>query len=343
MTEQHFMQFALQLAQTGKNQTSPNPLVGCVITKGEDIIGFGAHLKAGDAHAEVNALKIAGDKAEGANVYVTLEPCNHIGKTGACVDALIKAKVAHVFIATLDPNPLVAGKGARRLEEAGIAVSIGLCETEAKALNAPFFHFISQHQPYVTLKQAISLDGKITASEGEQTFITGKKVKEDVHLARAHHDAILVGTNTVCIDDPSLTNRLGTTKKQPIRVIIDRFSKIPATATVFNDKAAPTWLFTTEAKELEHVRVFVLENCSLGNILRRLADEGVMTLYVEAGCGIADAFLQQGFVQKMITYVAPKLLGNDALPMVTSALPRPFTFNEVERIGEDIKITMTVK
>lgn len=242
MSDEQVMQFALSLAKSGSNQTSPNPLVGCVITKNEEIIGFGAHLKFGEAHAEINALKIAGERAEGSKVYVTLEPCSHVGQTGPCVEALIRAQVAHVFIATLDPNPLVAGRGVRRLEEAGITVSIGLCEEEAKALNEAFFYYISHRLPYVTLKQAISLDGKITAEIGKQTAITGRLVQKDVHYTRSTHDAILVGSNTICIDDPSLTNRCSTSNKQPIRIVIDRDGKVPNSAKVFNDKTALTWL-----------------------------------------------------------------------------------------------------
>lgn len=272
MNDKQIMQFAIDLAKSGSNQTAPNPLVGCVITKDQEIIGFGAHLKAGEAHAEINALKIAGEKAQGATVYVTLEPCSHIGQTGPCVEALIQAQVTHVFIATLDPNPLVAGRGVQRLEEAGITVSVGLCEHEARALNEAFFYYISQRLPYVTLKQAISLDGKITAEKGKQTAITGRQVQEDVHNARAVHDAILVGSNTVCIDDPSLTNRLGTSMKRPIRVVIDREGKVPSSAKVLNDNIAPTWLFTAKPRYFAGVRTFVIADCSLRNILRILAD-----------------------------------------------------------------------
>ncbi|WP_042473035.1 bifunctional diaminohydroxyphosphoribosylaminopyrimidine deaminase/5-amino-6-(5-phosphoribosylamino)uracil reductase RibD [Bacillus ndiopicus] len=341
MNDEQIMQFALNLAKSGSNQTSPNPLVGCVITKNEEIVGFGAHLKSGEAHAEINALKIAGEKAKGANVYVTLEPCSHVGRTGPCVEALIQAQVAHVFIATLDPNPLVAGQGVRRLEEAGITVSVGLYEDEAKAINEAFFYYIVHRLPYVTLKQAISIDGKIAAEKGKQTAITGQQVQEDVHYARSIHDAILVGSNTVCIDNPSLTNRLSTSNKQPIRVVIDRDGKVPSSAKIFNDKMTQTWLFTSKPRNLVGVRTFVIEDCSLQNILRTLADEGVMTLYVEAGCQLADVFLQQRLVQKMIIYIAPKLLGDDALSMAT--LQGTFTFTEVEKIGEDIKLTMTMK
>ncbi|KYG91921.1 hypothetical protein A0U40_03000 [[Bacillus] sp. KCTC 13219] len=343
MSDEQVMQFALSLAKSGSNQTSPNPLVGCVITKNEEIIGFGAHLKFGEAHAEINALKIAGERAEGSKVYVTLEPCSHVGQTGPCVEALIRAQVAHVFIATLDPNPLVAGRGVRRLEEAGITVSIGLCEEEAKALNEAFFYYISHRLPYVTLKQAISLDGKITAEIGKQTAITGRLVQKDVHYTRSTHDAILVGSNTICIDDPSLTNRCSTSNKQPIRIVIDRDGKVPNSAKVFNDKTALTWLFTTKSRKLAGVRTFMIEDCSLRNVLRKLADEGIMTLYVEAGCKMADAFLQQQFVQKMIIYIAPKLLGTNALSMTTIALQEAFTFTKVEKIGEDIKLTMMMK
>lgn len=343
MNDEQMMQFALNLAKAGSNQTSPNPLVGCVITKNQEIIGFGAHLKAGEAHAEINALKIAGEKARGATVYVTLEPCSHIGQTGPCVEALIQAQVGHVFIATLDPNPLVAGQGVRRLKEAGITISVGLCEHEARALNEAFFYYISQRLPYVTLKQAISLDGKITAEKGKQTAITGQQVQEDVHHTRAMHDAILVGSNTVCIDDPSLTNRLGTLTKQPIRVVIDRAGNVPSSAKLLNDNVAPTWLFTATPRCFAGIRTFVIADCSLHNILRILADEGIMTVYVEAGCQMADAFLQQRLVQKMILYIAPKLLGAEALSMATRALQGAFTFTEVEKIGEDIKLTLTMK
>ncbi|WPK10920.1 bifunctional diaminohydroxyphosphoribosylaminopyrimidine deaminase/5-amino-6-(5-phosphoribosylamino)uracil reductase RibD [Lysinibacillus louembei] len=341
MNDEQAMQFALNLAKSGSNQTSPNPLVGCVITNNQEVVGFGAHLKSGEAHAEINALKIAGEKAKGANVYVTLEPCSHVGRTGPCVEALIKAQVAHVFIATLDPNPLIAGSGARRLEEAGITVSIGLCEDGAKAINEAFFYYIVHRLPYVTLKQAISIDGKINAEKGQRTAITGKEVQKDVHYARSIHDAILVGSNTVCIDNPSLTNRLSSSNKQPIRVVMDRDGKVPSAAKVFNDKMAQTWLFTSKARNLSGVRTFVIEDCSLRNILRTLADEGIMTLYVEAGSQMADVFLQQRFVQKMIIYIAPKLLGSGALSMAT--LQEEFIFTDVEKIGEAIKLTMTMK
>ena len=344
LTDENYMQTALQLATQAKGQTSPNPAVGCVIVKHNRIVGLGTHLRAGEAHAEIHALHMAGHDAEQATVYVTLEPCQHQGRTGACVDALLQAQVKRVVVATLDANPLVAGSGVKKLRDNGIEVIVGVCEREAQQINEAFFHYITTKMPFVTLKQAISLDGKISANKGQQTAITGNIVQQDVHNARAEHDALLVGSQTILTDNPLLTNRLSANKKQPIRIVIDRQGLLPQHVNVIKDTTVPTWLFTTKSYSFtaHHVRVFLANNWSLEDVLTTIAQAGIMTLYVEGGQQIATSFIQQQLVQRYVLYIAPLLLGTGAVSMAATTTHNQLRIKETATLGNDIKITMEV-
>lgn len=241
MNDQYYMDFAIDLAKRVSGQTSPNPVVGAVIVKHGEIVGFGAHLKAGEAHAEVQAIKMAGlEKTSGATVYVTLEPCSHFGKTPPCSNLLIESRVKRVVIASVDPNPLVAGEGIKKLQDAGIETVVGVCQEKALALNEVFFHYIKTNTPFVTLKTAASLDGKTATYSGESKWITGPDARLDVHHYRHKHDAILVGVETVIKDNPSLTTRLPSGGKNPIRVILDTSLRIPIHSNVLTDGQVDT-------------------------------------------------------------------------------------------------------
>src|SRR5690625_1050476 len=213
------MNFALTLASMATAQTSPNPPVGAVVVKNGEILGFGAHLKAGEAHAEVHALEMAGAKAKGATIYVTLEPCSHHGSTPPCVDLIIERGITRVVVAVLDPNQKVVGSGIAKLKQAGLNVEVGILQKEAEQVNKAFFHYITTQTPFVTVKTAISLDGKTKTATGESKCITGEEARLDVHRYRHVHDAILVGVNTVIADNPSLTTRLPNGGKNPVRTI----------------------------------------------------------------------------------------------------------------------------
>ena len=360
MTDDFYMNFALQLAQVAEGQTNPNPVVGAVIVKDQEIVGFGAHLKAGTPHAEVNALQMAGEKAFGSTIYVTLEPCSHYGKTPPCANALVKAGVKRVVVASLDPNPLVAGKGIGILKKAGIEVTTGVLKEKAEQLNKVFFHFIQHEVPYVTLKQAITLDGKLAAKTGDGEAITGIEVQHDVHQEREKNDAILVGIGTILKDNPSLTNRFGYTKKQPIRVILDTNLSISHDAKVMTEDITPTWIFTGSNVSEErvksllqaHVEIISLskQTISIEEVLKELGKRKIMNLYVEGGSAINASFLKSGYVNQIITYIAPKIFGDDhAIPMIGDLdITRvkdayPLEFKKVEMIGKDIKITSVPK
>ncbi|ETI70097.1 bifunctional diaminohydroxyphosphoribosylaminopyrimidine deaminase/5-amino-6-(5-phosphoribosylamino)uracil reductase RibD [Neobacillus vireti] len=360
MTDEFYMDFALKLAQVAEGQTAPNPVVGAVIVKDGEIIGFGAHLKAGSPHAEVHALQMAGNRAKGSTVYVTLEPCSHYGKTPPCAMALIESGVRRVVIASEDPNPLVAGNGIALMRDAGIEVNTGVLKERADALNEAFFHFILQNKPFVTLKQAITLDGKIAAQTGFGEPITSSEVQQDVHEDREKYDAILVGIGTVLADNPSLTNRLGKTEKQPIRIILDTHLTMPHDKKVIIDGHSPTWIFTGSEAAAEkiasfqqpHVKIIKLSQPTIDitELLTELGKRQVMKLYVEGGKTVNASFLKSGYVNQMITYIAPKIVGgNRAVPMFADLDVRQMTaafklkFKHVEMVGEDLKITSVLK
>ncbi|WML42038.1 bifunctional diaminohydroxyphosphoribosylaminopyrimidine deaminase/5-amino-6-(5-phosphoribosylamino)uracil reductase RibD [Neobacillus sp. OS1-2] len=360
MTDEFYMDFALKLAQVAEGQTAPNPVVGAVMVKDGEIIGFGAHLKAGTEHAEVHALKMAGSRAKGSTIYVTLEPCSHYGKTPPCAMALIESGVERVVIASVDPNPLVAGKGIALLRNAGIEVKTGALKEKADALNEAFFHFIQQNRPFVTLKQAITLDGKLAAQPGFGEKITGSEVQQDVHNDREKQDAILVGIGTILSDNPSLTNRLGKTKRQPIRIILDTHLKMPHDKKVITDGQSPTWIVTGSDAAAEkiasfhqpHVKIIQLSTRAIDitELLAELGKRQVMKLYVEGGKTVNASFLKSGFVNQMITYVAPKIVGgNRAVPMFADLdvqqmeYAYELNFQQVEVIGGDLKITSVLK
>ncbi|MBS4196745.1 bifunctional diaminohydroxyphosphoribosylaminopyrimidine deaminase/5-amino-6-(5-phosphoribosylamino)uracil reductase RibD [Lederbergia citri] len=360
MNDEFYMDFALKLAQVSEGQTSPNPTVGAVIVKDGEIIGFGSHLKPGLPHAEVNALKMAGDRAEGSTVYVTLEPCCHYGKTPPCTTALIESHVQRVVIASMDPNPLVAGKGIALLRGAGIEVETGVLKEKADELNKAFFHFIQHKKPFVTLKQAITLDGKIAAEAGLNQKITGKEVQEDVHFDRERQDAILVGIGTILSDNPLLTNRYGKTKKQPIRIILDTHLKITPDKKVITDTNSKTWIFTGSKVEKDkidsftqpHIEIIQLSKpiIEIDELLTVLGKRHLSKLYVEGGSSINASFLKSGNVNQLITYVAPKIIGGDSAISMFGDLnvkemneAYKLTFQKVEVIGEDLKITSTLK
>lgn len=351
-----YMKFALQLASKAQGQTSPNPVVGAVVVKDGEIIGFGAHLKAGEAHAEVHALQMAGNKAKGATIYVTLEPCSHYGKTAPCADLLVKAGIKHAVVACLDPNEKVAGKGINRLQQAGIQVDVGLLQEEAEELNKVFFHYIKTKTPYVTVKSAVSLDGKTATKTGASKWITGEAARLDVHHYRNQHDGILVGVNTVIADNPSLTTRLPNGGKNPVRIILDTTLRTPVDAKVVMDQKVETWIFvgknvSTQAKERfitnDLVQIIQLDEevIHIKTVLEILGEKGMMSLFVEGGAEINGSFLNSRQINQLITYIAPKLIGGKTAPTSFAGMGFPtmsetlsLKIKHVDRIGADIRI-----
>lgn len=319
-----WMQHALLLAKRGLYTTRPNPAVGCVLVKDGKIIGEGFHPKAGEPHAEVFALRQAGDAARGATAYVTLEPCSHFGRTPPCANGLIDAQVARVVMATLDANPQVAGQGLAKLQEAGIETRVGVCEAEAQSINAGFLQTMAGGRPFVRLKVAASLDGRTAMSSGESKWITGSGARLDVQHFRAMSGAIITGVGTVLADDPLLNVR-GVPDgasldliPQPLRVILDRHGKIAKTAQILND-AGSTLMVGLDPEvtfaHLDHgVEKWTYQ--SLASVLDDLkTKKQIHDVMVEAGATLSGAFIAAGLVDELIVYLAPTLLGSLARPM----------------------------
>jgi diaminohydroxyphosphoribosylaminopyrimidine deaminase/5-amino-6-(5-phosphoribosylamino)uracil reductase len=326
--QRRFMRRALALAARGWGQTAPNPMVGAVVVRDGVVVGEGFHARYGDAHAEVAALAAAGERARGATIYVTLEPCNHHGKQPPCVDAIIASGIAHVVTATPDPN-LVAKGGAERLRGAGILVEFGLEAEAARELNAPFY-FAAEGatRPWITLKLAVSLDGAIAGPPGEPRWLTGEKARKHVHRLRANHDAIAVGIGTALADDPALTVRYGKRPRvAPTRVVFDRSARLPLkSALVKSSKRTPTIIVTDDAstpaaRALEAKGVGLLEARTLDVALAGLRTRDLRSLFVEGGATLAGALLNAGLVDRLIIFQAPVLLGPGALPAWTGAPP----------------------
>lgn len=354
-THEQYMQRALALARRGMFSAAPNPRVGCVIVKDGRIIGEGFHERAGEPHAEVHALRQAGEGARGARVYVTLEPCAHTGRTPPCADALIAAGVGEVIVACTDPNPQVAGQGVARLQAAGIVVRVGVCESEARHLNRAFFHRMLTGKPFVTLKLAASMDGRTALSNGESRWITGEAAREDVHFHRLAADAVVAGTGSVIGDNARLTARYATDLAQnpPLRVVIDSALRTPADAAVFADPS-PVWLATTqEAADAPYpaqARIVRLPakagKVDLAALLHELGKAQINHVFVEAGAALAGAFVQADLADEILLYLAPTFLGGDARPLL--ALPplarladkKRFVIADSRAVGEDWRFTL---
>jgi diaminohydroxyphosphoribosylaminopyrimidine deaminase / 5-amino-6-(5-phosphoribosylamino)uracil reductase len=358
--DEQYMRLAIEIAKAGIGQTSPNPVVGAVVVKDGEIVGFGAHLKAGEPHAEVHAIRMAGEKAKGATVYVTLEPCSHYGKTPPCADLLVETGVQRVVIATTDPNPLVAGKGIEKLRSAGIDVNLGVLKEEADELNRVFFHYIATKTPFVTLKYASSLDGKIATTTGESKWITSEAAREDVHRYRAVHDAILVGVNTVIADNPSLTVRLPEGGKNPIRIVLDTHLRTPLDANILNDGQAETWIVVgsevsaekRKRYEKENVQIISMERprIDIDELLHVLGEKRITSLFVEGGSHVHDSFVRAKAVNEIVAYFAPKIIGGKQAPTPIGGIGfdsmadvMQLEIRRVETIGPDIKIVAIPK
>ena len=362
---------AIVLAKKGQYSTKPNPAVGCVITQGLDIISTGWHKQAGQAHAELDAITNCQASLVGATVYVTLEPCSHIGLTPPCADLLIKTGVARVVIAMQDPNPLVSGKGVRKLIDANISVSMGLLEQEAKAINTGFIYSMLHKKPFVRLKIASSLDGRTAMESGESNWITGKESREQVHIMRAQHGALITGIGTVLADDPSLNVRLSADKLaemnlteencQPIRVVLDANLSMPVDAKMLSLPGRTIIVTSKQTAEdsgpvietlyqagAEVVAVAAdAEKLDIESVLDYLHNvEKVREVMVEAGAIVAGAFIQSGFVQEVHAYIAPILMGTTAKPMfaiddINSMNDKiSFKFQKVETVGDDLHLVL---
>lgn len=354
-----YMKEALELAARGKGRTSPNPMVGAVVVKDGNVIGRGYHKKAGTPHAEIHALNDAGMEAHDGTLYVTLEPCSHRGRTLPCADFIIQSRVARVVVAMLDPNPLVNGNGVRKLREAGIRVDVGLLERETRELNTFFIKYISTKIPYVLLKAAVTLDGRIATRTGASRWITGEAARERGHEIRNRVDAILVGVNTVLKDNPSLTTRLpGEEGKDPARIILDTHLRTPLDAKVVeNDSVAPTYIFAGCNVAPERVRAYQEKNVtvmvarretnriSFRRVLEDLGRMEITSLLIEGGAQIHAAALREGVVDHAVFFIAPKIMGGgesrEAIgDLGIHRMEEIIRLDAVrtERIGEDVLI-----
>lgn len=348
-----YMRLALENARAAKGQTAPNPLVGSVIVNDGRIVGIGAHLKPGEPHAEIHALRMAGEHAKGGTIYVTLEPCSHHGRTGPCAEAVVKAGLARVVVAAPDPNPLVAGRGIKILRDAGIEVIEGVLREESERLNEVFNRYIVSKRPFVTVKSATTLDGKIATRTNSSRWITSAEAREDVHQLRHESGAILVGVQTILHDDSQLNTRLPN-GRNPLRVVLDSTLRIPEDARVVTDGEAPTWIFTganadaAKRERLEAAGVRVIETSgervNLEHVLDALGESEISSLLVEGGGQVIASFVEQGLADKLVLYMAPKLVGGKDAPTFIEGLGIAdmndavgLTGLTVEQLGPDLK------
>lgn len=359
----HYMSLALILAEKGLYTTNPNPRVGCVIVQNDEIVGQGFHQVSGTEHAEIHALNQAGDKAVGSDVYVTLEPCCHFGKTPPCSVALINAGVKRVFIAMLDPNPLVAGKGKEQLLQAGIEVYDDFLAKQAKALNIGFIHRMKTGLPWVRAKMAMSLDGKTAMADGKSKWITGAEARMDVQKLRARSSALLTGIGTIEYDDPSLNVRIENDLNpdlsvlQPIRIILDSSGKLSGNEKIFSlDGKIIVYTLNDQLSEklagLGQVEIVLAKSenkqIDLKFLLEDLAKRQINELHVEAGATLSGRFIEQNLINELVVYMAPKLMGSTGRPLFKLPLDSmeqsiELHISDIERIGNDYKCTAVFK
>lgn len=353
MTHQQYMQMALDLAARGLYSTGPNPQVGCVIVAADKVVGTGWHERPGEPHAEVYALREAGSLARGATVYVTLEPCSHFGRTPPCADALIEAGVGQVIIAQLDPNPLVAGSGAKKLQAAGIKVEVGIMEVPARALNCGFRSRMERERPWLRVKLAATLDGRTALANGNSQWITGAAARADVHKFRARSGAVLSTARTVLNDQARLTARSEHCEQQPLRVIIDSRGVLQPDALLFQESSPVLMVQVPDTPKPavqwpSHVDVWQAPSrngrVDLQALMHELARRQINDVWTECGAELAGGLLQDNLIDEWVIYLAPKLFGESGrglvtLPTFSQVAEAPeLIFTDVCQIGEDIRI-----
>lgn len=354
MTDEYYMKMALKLARRGDGRTSPNPMVGAVIVRDGKVIGKGYHRKFGEAHAEVNAINDVSGSVEGATFYVTLEPCSHHGKTSPCVDKIIEAKASRVVIGTVDPNPLVSGRGISMLNDHGIETEAGILGEQCEALNEKFFKFMRTGMPFVTLKYAQTLDGRIASYTGHSRWISSELSLRFAHRLRGLHDAVLVGIGTVAADDPDLRVRL-VRGRNPLRVVVDSTLRIPPGARILDNQDAARTLIAT-GPLCGRERRFMLEErgietliidekgkgvLDLKKLLAELGKRQISSLLIEGGAGIITSFVKEGFFDRMIVITAPRILGRGIEAVGDLGISRmdnsvALEFERIYRKGGDI-------
>lgn len=353
--DHHYMSLALRLAEQGLYTTDPNPRVGCVIVRDDVVVGQGWHHAAGEPHAEIHALQQSGDKAKGAKVYVTLEPCSHHGRTPPCAEALIKAGVVRVVVAMQDPSPKVAGKGIELLKSSGIDVSVGLLQPQAEALNPGFVSRFSRGRPYVHCKLAMSLDGRTAMASGESKWITSESARTDVQKLRARSSVIVTGIGTVLADDPRMNARVDFEVKQPDRVVLDTHLRMSPNARMLGQPGI-TWLANHCQDQNKHsvleqsgARMLDLackqDRIDLHALLNALHNLEYNEVLVEAGPTLSGAFLQAGLIDELIVYMAPHLMGHGGrallhLPGIESMQERiALQMTDVVQVGDDLRLS----
>lgn len=350
--DEYWMAHCLQLATQAAGRTAPNPLVGSVVVQAGQLVGTGFHPQAGQPHAEVFALHQAGERAQGATLYVNLEPCNHYGKTPPCTEAIIKSGIARVVVGMVDPNPLVQGRGVTRLREVGIVVQTQVLENQCQRVNEAFSHFIATHKPFGIWKYAMTLDGKIATATGDSFWVSGEAARLEVQQLRNRVDGIIVGGQTLRRDNPRLTCRLPE-GRNPRRIILSRQLELPRTAQVWDTTVAPTLVFTGPnhdpgmAQWLKHsgVNVHVLPELTPGLVMERLGQMGLLSVLWECGGTLAAAALNAGAIQKVWAFIAPKLLGGAQAitPLGGAGQPKmadalPLTGTTWRQVGQDVLV-----
>ncbi len=361
MTDESYIKLAIEIAKKGKGNVSPNPLVGAIIIKDDRIIGAGYHEKYGENHAEINAFNSAKESVEGSTLYINLEPCSHQGQTPPCVDKIIENKISRVVIGTMDMNPLICGNGIRKLKKAGIDVKVGVLENECINLNRFFFKFITKKIPFVSLKAAQTLDGKIADLNGNSKWISSLPSRRHVHSLRSKYDAVLVGVNTAIVDDPSLTVRL-TEGRNPKRIIVDTNLKIKTSHKLFLNNSDKNLIIITAKSSMDRKRklkkmeslgcevIFVKKkdnvNLDLKSALKELGKHKISSVLVEGGSELYTSFLKENLYDNLLFFISPKLLG-EGIPVVGNLGIRgikkasKLKINKFEKIGEDLLIELT--
>lgn len=349
MDDRHFMALAIKQARQAVD-TWQNPRVGAVVVKAGKVIATGHTQPFGGPHAERDALtKLSPGQARGATLYVTLEPCNHYGKQPPCTALIIKRGIRRVVVAVADPHALVTGKGIKILRQHGIEVTVGISARAAVQVT-PHYHFFFQHgRPWITLKQAVSLDHQVSAGPGQRTMITNQAVYRQVHQERADFQGIVVGSTTAIVDNPRLLAQ-PRPAFSPVRIILDRRGRLAdyAQLNLLNDGQAPTWIFTANPLLKNRlsgsaVRIFCLPTCSVGEVVQAVARQGIQSLYVEGGPTVHEAFVTAGLAEEVRTYLSPQMVGSGGVAAFTPPVPVYFTDRRVELLGDNVRITERVE